>query len=295
MMSFARTWAVAALTAAGMTGSTPVFAAAPSSAEQSAEAAVEALLAVDRAHAARARRTGRAGLLEMFDDDVIMPSPAGVIVMGKPAVAALLGPGTSGGLSWAPVRGGISADGRQGFTLGYMDETRPDGATRALKYISYWRRGDGGWRVVAFKRTDHPTGARSGAMPPSLPQGGRIRTGGMAAEQRALIAREQAFSDAAGRMGLGRAFAAFGREDAVNMGRTAAFTVGAAAIGRDLDAGRAPDLAWSAEGAMVAESGDLGLTWGHIRLSGASGGERKVPYFTVWRRTGEGEWRYIAE
>jgi hypothetical protein len=55
-----------------------------------------------------------------------------------------------------------------------------------------------------------------------------------------------------------------------------------------------PKLAWKADGALVAPSGDLGLTWGKILAS--DNARSTIPFFTVWRRNGtDGEWLYVAE
>lgn len=267
--------------------------------ERRAGASVEALLAADRAYAtqAQAQAQGLAGLLAMFDEAVVMPSPRGML-RGKAAVAGLLqrssGRG-AGELIWAPIRAGVSADGSHGFTFGYLDTGKPGSPPRAAKYLSYWRKSDGLWKVIAYKQAPCPDGERTGTLAPSRPHPPR-HGGDAAAERRTLIAREQAFSDAAGSLGLGQAFARFGHVDAVNMGRTAGFTIGAEAIGRELGAGGAPTLAWSADDALVAPSGDLGLTWGHIRLVDAPENGRVIPFFTIWRRDGaDAEWRYVAE
>jgi ketosteroid isomerase-like protein len=262
------------------------------------QAGVGPLLAADRAYAAMAQAGGLAGLLAMLDEDVIMPTPHGML-RGKAAVAGMLqrsagsGPGE---LKWAPIRAGISADGSHGYTLGYMDGRKPGAPVQAAKYLSYWRKSDGLWKVIAFKQAPCPEGERTSALGPSRLRSVQRPVGGIGAERRALIARERAFSDAAGALGLGEAFASFGHADAVNMGRTAGFTIGAEAIGRELDAGGAPKLAWSADDAVVAPSGNLGLTWGYIRSLEAPNDGHAIPYFTVWRRDGaSGAWRYIAE
>jgi hypothetical protein len=128
--------------------------------------------------------------------------------------------------------------------------------------------------------------------------------GATANHQASLIAAERAFSDRAQVIGLGAAFVENGRADAVNMGgRTAAsFVVGAEAIGQSVGAG-APQptspVSWSADRAIVASSGDLGVTFGVIRPNAPpenASGPTGFPFFTIWRRAGPGDrWRYIAE
>ena len=72
----------------------------------------------------------------MMADDVAMPVPVPSpgFARGKTqAIEALeLNPDNAQGkLEWAPVRGGVSADGLHGFTVGYMTLTRADGTQGA--------------------------------------------------------------------------------------------------------------------------------------------------------------------
>ena len=297
-------------------------------------AAVEELLATDRAFAAASARADVvAGLAPMLSEEIVMPSPPGRLVRGRAAVLdALRGnlasePGASehvasrppdrgrargnpdnaaGRVEWAPVRGGVSADGLHGFTFGFMTLHRADGTTIPLKYLSYWIREDGEWRVAAYKRGRRPEGAVStDLLPPALPA--RLvpptrDAAALAAHRESLAAAEQAFSDEAQRIGLGPAFARWGSADAMNLGGpdSPGFVLGAEAIGRTIGAGDpASSVHWSAEEVRVASSGDLGVSLGWIRLheKGEVGGERPpIPFFTVWRRSGPGEpWRYVAE
>lgn len=59
---------------------------------------------------------------------------------------------------------------------------------------------------------------------------------------------------------------------------------------------------WSAESAIVASSGDLGVTFGFIEPNSpapnaaAAGATAGIPFFTIWRRAGpNAPWRYVAE
>jgi hypothetical protein len=117
-----------------------------------------------------------------------------------------------------------------------------------------------------------------------------------------LVAAEKAFSDEAQRIGLGAAFATFGRPDAVNMGgpKDIGFVLGAEAIGRSVGQGAPTDrseVEWSADRVLIASSGDLGITFGLIRFHQPRDGQPPaVPFFTIWRRDDpSSRWRYIAE
>jgi hypothetical protein len=56
---------------------------------------------------------------------------------------------------------------------------------------------------------------------------------------------------------------------------------------------------WSSEVAVVASSGDLGISFGYIRPHGAppaGAPPQGQPFFTIWTRASPtAPWRYIAE
>jgi hypothetical protein len=247
----------------------------------------------------------------MLGDAVTMPMPRGQFARNPAEVAealrAALGPAPAR-VQWTPVRGGISADAQQGFTFGYMTLQRPDTAAVPLKYVAYWVKQPAGWRVAAYKVTRRPPGDVSLAMmPPSLPERLVAPTADSAPVARyyaSLVAAERAFSDRAQQIGLGPAFAEKGSADAVNIGggNSAPFVIGANAIGRSIGAG-APQptspVSWGADRAIVASSGDLGVTFGVIRPN-APPPDAAQPagfsFFTIWRRPRPTDpWRYIAE
>ena len=281
--------------------------AAPAAAQR-ARADVEALLAADRAFSAAAAHAPSAadGLAAMFDAEIISPFPGQGLVIGRDAVVAAFraAPGFGEpGISWTPVRGGISADGSQGFTFGFLTMNGGDPARRNRKYLAYWVRRPQGWRVVAYRSNVRQPGEVSTAMlPPSLPAfTARPRRDPrlIASRQASLAAAEHAFSDRAQQVGLRAAFREFGRADAMNMYRGAGFDIGLDAITANFDANETVSpVSWQTEHAFVASSGDLGVSIGTIHQNhpGADGQVHNFPFFTVWRRDGpNAPWRYIAE
>lgn len=275
-------------------------------------AAAEALLAADRGFSERAARVGLVdGLTPMFAADVIVPGPPARLYRGLGEVTALLrdSPDAAAHAAWTPIRVGLSGDGEQGFTFGFMTLTHPDGRTVPLKYMSYWVKGPQGWRVVGYKRARRAEGdAATAMMSPHLPAAlvaPRPERVHLEALSQSLVRAERAFSDEAQTAGLGPAFARTGHATAVNMGgpASAGFVVGAEAIGAAVGGGRPPGppspVEWSSEVAMVASSGDLGVSFGFIRPNGPAppgapaGGS---PFFTIWSRPSPAApWRYIAE
>lgn len=272
-------------------------------------AVAEELLAADRAFSrAGAESDVVTSLSAMFADDVIMPAQGGSFVEGRAAVAEYLRrnpENLTGRVEWTPVRAGVSADARHGFTFGFMTLTAADGTVTPLKYLSYWVRTEDGWRVAAYKRRPRPEGEISleplaPALPPRLVD---PVTDSVALErlQEDLAAAEQAFSDDAQEIGLGPAFARYGSADAMNMGGpdAAGFVLGAENIARAVSGGEEgpSPVSWSADRVLVASSGDLGLTFGVIRVNVPVEAQTSAfAFFTVWRRAGPGEpWRYVAE
>src|SRR5690242_20438833 len=147
---------------------------APAAHARSARANAESLFAADRAFSAAAARaaTPADGIAAMFDADVVM-SGGPDLAIGRDAVLARFRAAPawqSGNVSWRPVRGGVSADGTQGFTYGYLDVSAGNPAMRARKYLAYWVRRPEGWRVAAYRQIPlQPGGEPTPARPPLLP------------------------------------------------------------------------------------------------------------------------------
>jgi ketosteroid isomerase-like protein len=269
------------------------------------------LLAADQAaSAASARTTAIPGLTAMFAQDVIMQAPGVGFARGLAAATDALkaNPDNAAGkLDWTPIRAGVSADGVQGFTFGYMTLHKADGTTVPIKYLSYWVKRDGRWQVVAYRRRLRPAGdVNMTMMAASLPNAlvpPKTDRALLDSIEKSLVAAEQGFSDEAQQIGLGPAFAKHGLPDAMNMGgpNDAAFVIGADAISKAVGAGQpanSSSVTWSAESAIVASSGDLGITIGYIRpkATPAAAPQPPIPFFTIWRRASPtAPWRYIAE
>lgn len=276
-------------------------------AARSPQQVADELLAADRAFAAAAANVDAiTALSSQFHDEVAMPLPNGSFARGRAAAIAALQASPANAtarVEWTPVRVGVSADGQHGFSFGFTTLRPSEGPARLGKYLSYWVRTPQGWRVAAYKRAPRPEGEVATAlMAPSLPSRlvAPISDPAVLQTQReGLRAAEQAFSDEAQRIGLSPAFRANGSDDAMNMGASAGFTIGARAIGESIGSEAPPSpVFWGADDALVASSGDLGVTFGLIRPNGPvpQGRPAAIPFFTIWRRSGaDGRWRYIAE
>jgi len=282
---------------------------APVARAQSAQANVDSLLAADRAFAAAAAdaATPVDALAAMFDPEVVIPG-GGTLAVGRDAALALLRAAPawqSGRISWRPVRGGVSADGTQGFTYGYLTVSAGPPERRERKYLAYWVRRPEGWRVAAWRQSPREAGDPTpGTQAPALPGFAAVPVADaavIARHQVSIAAAEQAFSDRAQRIGLAAAFREYGRADAVNLGTAgAAFTPGTDAIsaGMASSGSTSSPVRWSTERSVVASSGDLGVSLGiiHRNTAPTDGSPASFAFFTIWKRdTPDGPWRYIAE
>jgi ketosteroid isomerase-like protein len=266
---------------------------------------VDSLLHADRAFSSAAADVDpAAGLAAMLDPEVAMPVPGKGIIVGRDAVVSVLqsSPLTEGDkISWAPIRGGVSADGTHGFTFGYLklEGGNPRAATQ--KYLSYWVKRPQGWRVAAYRQMPRPAGEVSlDLIPPSLPSGWVppvTDATAIAAHKQSLAQMEQEFSDEAQEIGLRAAFGKYGRSDAINMSPGSTFAIGLDAITAIFPDERTSPLYWSAERTLVASSGDLGVNIGTIHAKEPKAGQpSSFPFFTIWRRDSTSDpWRYVAE
>ena len=270
------------------------------------------LIAADRALAAAAAPDDVVTALgRAFARDVVLPDrTTSGFAHGRDAALAVLRRDTlvaRSRLAWTPIRAGVSADGTHGFTYGYTTLTRPDGSTALGKYVAYWEREDGAWRISVYRRVGRPAGEVSlEERPPALPPRLVARATNATAHARLveeLAQAERDFSrDAREGRVIGAAFARYGDPSAANVGDGAPFTFGPEAIGASVQAGidSTTRITWGPDETRVASSGDVGVTIGIITVErrGPSGGPQvaRLPYFTIWRRDDvKKPWRYVAE
>jgi len=279
---------------------------AVSAGAQSPQKLVDELLSVDRDYAKRAQGVNVIDALSpMFADDVAL-NAMGAFHFGREAALTRLRTvpeNMTGRLEWSPVRGGISGDGEHGFTYGFMTLVRADSTRLPLKYLAYWVKKPGGWKVAAYRRAPRAEGQVSTAMrEPSLPAkmvGVTKHASIVAKHAKELGDAERNFSALAGKIGLGPAFTQNAAPDAMNMGGPGSpnFLFGPEEIGAGVGAGETgpSTLTWGPDTVLVASSGDLGVSIGHINAPGQNGQPaRRFPFFTVWKKVGAA-WRFVAE
>jgi ketosteroid isomerase-like protein len=267
------------------------------------------LLAADRAFAAASAKTDLVtGISAMFAADVAMPAPGTIAYGSQKAIEALkANPANTGAkVEWMPARVALSADGKHGFTAGFMTITRADGTVNPGKYLAYWEKQAAGWRVLVYKRTPAKAAAPAMAVSYVLPKQITPAKNDAAAIEKhreSLADAERSFSRDAQTMGIGEAFKKYGSPDAINLGSpdVPTFLIGNEAIGSSVGSGAPPNFSpvnWGPEKTVIAASGDFGVTIGYI-VRNQPGPDGKIPpgspFFTIWRRDAGGVWRYIAE
>jgi ketosteroid isomerase-like protein len=116
------------------------------------------------------------------------------------------------------------------------------------------------------------------------------------ATSQVLIDADIAFSDYSVKNGIQKAFIEFADDSIVLLKPNRMPIVGKqsliASYAGKSDSGLV--LSWKPEKALIAQSGDLGYTYG-IWTFIAPGDTSQGTYLTVWKKNAAGQWKYIAD
>jgi len=274
---------------------------------QSRAAERAALLAADRKFGSASAPNAIAGITAQFADSIDFIS-LGQIFHGIAAAREALGRNVDNAkstITWAPIQGDVSADGKAGYTLGYLTLKLADGKETLGKYVSYWVQENGAWRVLVYKRAGRAASAGPLTEEPAplkvAMQGVKRSAADSTKFAQELDRAERSFSAEAGKIGLGAAFTKNSAEDAHHVGgpTDAQFRRGPQDIGAGVSAAGEPPLGaltWAPDKVHVANSGDLGITFGYITIAAAGNPSRKVSYLAVWKRDSvAGKWKLAVE
>ena len=245
----------------------------------------DVLLAADRTLAERTASLGLVGgFLPALTSGAAYLHPGAPLLRGSQQIRTFLESDTLEKVTWSPVFADVSADGRLGYSYGFV---RADG--KRGKYLACWQKEGEAWKVVAFARsrtapvTDSITPVD---VVPSAPVRGR-------ADPAQLISADSLFAAMSVARGAQPAFLAFAAEDAISFGGGPQMNRGRAAIGATFDGFPAGAvLAWWPVGAAIAESGDLGCTIGEATIESL---HQYSKYLTIWKRQGDGSWKFVAD
>jgi len=247
----------------------------------------DALLAADRTLAQRTSSLGLVGgFLPALTSGAAYLHPGAPLLRGSERIRAFLASDTLEKVTWSPVFADVSADGRLGYSYGFVHADGKRG-----KYLACWQKDTdrGAWHVVAYARsrtvpvTDSVTAVD--ATPPA-PVRGRAN----AAE---LMTADSAFAAMSVAQGAKAAFVAFAAEDAISFGGGPQMNRGRTEIGAAFDGfPSGAVLAWWPVGAAIAESGDLGCTIGEAAIESL---HQYSKYLTIWKRQRDGSWKFVAD
>ena len=239
------------------------------------------------------------GFLEHVTSDVAYLHPDEEIITGRDATRTFLKtayphPKRVQQILHA-ITGDDSADGRVGFTIGWIEETSDTNETTYGKFIAAWKKSDGTWRVQGYLRIASP-GPPSPVPDDALIVDGvrGVRDPGLVAAHRLDIAiADSQFADLSIANGYTEAFPIYAADAAAVVAYPDFFWNRAGV--EVAFAGWTPDqtLSWYPLRAEAAASGDLGWSIGHGTFK--IGEDRNYSkYLTVWIRTANG-WRWLLD
>ena len=248
----------------------------------------EALLAADRTIAERTRSLGLAkGFVPALSGQAAYLHPGAPLLRGSDKIRGFLETDTTAGghIAWTPMFADVSADGRLGYSYGYLRSNGNRG-----KYLACWLRDQQGWRIVAYARSR--LAPVSDSLPPARAavKTDPVRGPGDPGE---LMRADSAFAAMSVARGAKPAFLAYATGDAISFGGGPTMNEGRQAIGAAFDG--FPDgavLAWWPVAAVIAESGDLGCTIGEATIESL---KQYSKYLTIWKRQRDGSWMFVAD
>lgn len=256
----------------------------------------ERIVRAERAFAAEVRALGvRTGFLDWL-------APTGVVFRPGPVMGHTSYEqqpfGWHGLLAWQPVRAAISGDGTLGWSTGPWTWRRDSTQKKADsygEYMSVWRKQpDGGLKAVLDCGIGHGEPTRDD--PPlaySAPVAGPHLGSRPLAARQSLYQADASFARYASTEGVASAMARYATDDIIVLREGSQRIVGRAAAQASI-AARERMARLMSNAQYIAESGDLGYTYGSYVSDGGS-----VPdsawYVHVWHRGAAATWRLAFE
>jgi ketosteroid isomerase-like protein len=113
-----------------------------------------------------------------------------------------------------------------------------------------------------------------------------------------LMNADSEFSALSGKEGMHKAFLSFIADSGVILRDNAWPLVGRNSLADlySIHSDTAFVLTWKPAFEKIAESGDLGYTWGYYKSRVISTGEEETgTYLTVWQRQNDGKWKFVLD
>jgi len=267
---------------------------------------LSSLFAAERAFAKRCGEVGiRASFLEFFADDAIMFRPHPVnykeAVKDRPAPPNPL----AFALEWEPIFGEVSAAGDMGYDTGpsmFTDKTTEKPTPQYGFFFSVWKKqADGNWKVVldvGGAETNEPyRGSREAKTAPAMKKKAMKAKVNVEAERTNLLNAERAFLKLAQADGMVKAFSKHLNKEARLHRNGVQPLHGQEAITQFLAKTSFIPI-WEPMFADVAQSGDLGYTYGSYELketSNSNAATEKGYYVRVWKRGANEQWQVVLD
>lgn len=274
--------------------------------DQQISPTLSSLFDAERAFAKRCGEVGiRASFLEFFADDAIVFSPHPVkykeAVKDRPAPPNPL----AYALEWEPIFGEVSAAGDMGYDTGpsvFTNKTAEKPTPQYGFFFSVWKKlADGNWKVVldvgGAETTEPYTGSREAKTAPAAANKAMNAKVNVEAERANVLNAERAFLKSAQHDGMVKAFAKHLNQDARLHRNGVQPILGQEAITQFL-AKTSFIPTWEPMFADVAQSGDLGYTYGSYELkeTGNAGAIAEKGYYArVWKRGANGQWQVVLD
>jgi ketosteroid isomerase-like protein len=256
----------------------------------------EALVEAERAFA-RAADSGT-----VRDAFLAYLAPTAVVFQNGPVNARKLyqsrKPGASR-LAWQPAFAAMSSAGDLGWTTGPWQWRRDRGRSApdaTGEYTTLWRRQpDGTLKVVLDLGIDHdpPPAGTPAPVPVLRTLAGTRSSRGPLAARGALWKADANYARVTAAQGHAAAFAAVATED-VRLLRQGAFPVIGRKAARDTLAAHAATEQLMSTAQYIADSGDLGYTYGTLIARRAAGADSSY-YLHIWHRDGARPWQLAFE
>jgi len=257
------------------------------------------LLAADRAMADTSSVSGlAAAIARSAHADLALLYPGAPVVAGRDLAMQLLAAQDalrSLRVRWTPLYAEVSEDGTLGVTWGAtaLAATGATGAPlRMGKYLSAWRRGADGWRLVAHAQLGLLPAAAYTTTPGLRGATTVLPSSGAVAD---FARADTEFATLAGREGAGIAFATWAAADAVVFPGTGELVRGPDAIRRLMTETTPSQWRWAPVLGGASGSGDLGFTVGEATIIPQGGAPAYTKYLSLWRRENDGRIRYLAD
>lgn len=270
--------------------------------QRKSSAALDSLVAAEKAFAATSVEKGiRESFLMFFADDGIyfQPHPTNTReALLKRPVPAVRPPVE---LNWRPVYADVSRAGDLGYTTGpwsFKDLSPEKKPTSYGYYFSVWKKQpDGAWKVAVDCGMETPDGSEMQLEFRPAPQT-KWKTGrkiNLESERLFLIDLDREFLKALQSSGIVKGYQQFLSPDA-RVHRDGMFPMTTPGAIRTFLSTKISTLSWSPIKSDVAQSGDLGYTYGSYEVKFTDTNKTEKGYYVrVWKRDAGGKWKLVLD